>query len=115
MIRAMKPLYWFLAALVLFAAGVGLILVPHLGSPPSYTCVEEGNPTSGFAIEVDGKECPLSAEDFRAYWDYEHNSAVPVHWAGLGLCAVSIGLTVTGVVSAVRRRRRRRAAPPVTA
>ena len=115
MIHGMKPLYWFLAAIILFAAGVGLFFVRHLGDPPSYTCVEEGNPTSGFAIEVDGKECPLSAEDFQAIWDYEHNSAVPVHWAGLGLCVVSIGLTVTGTVSAVRRRRRRRAAPPAAA
>jgi len=114
MIHGMKPLYWFLAAIILFAAGVGLFFVRHLGDPPSYTCVEEGNPTSGFAIEVDGKQCPLSVEDFQAYWDYDH-SAVPVHRVGFGLCVVSIGLTVTGTVSAIRRRRRRRAALPAAA
>ena len=37
MIHGMKPLYWFLAAIILFAAGVGLFFIRHLSDPPSYT------------------------------------------------------------------------------
>ena len=111
----MKPLYWFLAALVLFAAGAGLISVRHLGPAPDVTCLEEGQPSSGFSVEVNGEECLLSVEDFQAVWDYEHNSARPVRLAGLGLVVVSIGLAVTGTVSAVRRRSRRRRAERLAA
>ena len=107
-LTGMKPLYWFLAALVLFAAGAGLISVQHLGPAPDVTCLEEGQPSSGFSVEVNGEECLLSVEDFQAVWDYEHNSARPVRLAGLGLVVVSIGFAVTGTVSAVRRRNRRR-------
>ena len=111
----MKPLYWFLAALVLFAAGAGLISVQHLGPAPDVTCLEEGQPSSGFSVEVNGEECRLNNEDFQAVWDYENKSAVPLHIAGLGLAVVSIGFVVTGTVSAVRRRSRRRRAERLAA
>ena len=111
----MKPLYWFLAALVLFAAGAGLISVQHLGPAPDVTCLEEGQPSSGFSVEVNGEECRLNSEDFEAVWDYENNSARPVRLAGLGLVVVSIGFVVTGTVSAVRRRSRRRRAERLAA
>lgn len=111
----MKPLYWFLAALVLFAAGAGLISVQHLGPAPDVTCLEEGQPSSGFSVEVNGEECRLNSEDFEAVWDYENNSARPVRLAGLGLVVVSIGLVVTGTVSAVRRWSRRRRAERLAA
>ena len=111
----MKPLYWFLAALVLFAAGARLISVQHLGPAPDVTCLEEGQPSSGFSVEVNGEKCLLSVEDFEAVWDYENNSARPVRLAGLGLVVVSIGFVVTGTVSAVRRRSRRRRAERLAA
>lgn len=102
----MEPLYWFLAAIVCLGAGVGLISVRHFGPEPQVTCVEEGKPTSGFSVEKDGKECPLSSEDFEAVWDYEYKSALPVRRAGAVVFLVGLGLGVTGIVSAVRRRRR---------
>lgn len=114
-LTGMKPLYWFLAALVLFAAGAGLISVQHLGPAPDVTCLEEGQPSSGFSVEVNGEECRLNSEDFEAVWDYENNSARPVRLAGLGLVVVSIGLVVTGTVSAVRRWSRRRRAERLAA
>ena len=110
-----EGLYWFLAALVLFAAGAGLISVQHLGPAPDVTCLEEGQPSSGFSVEVNGEKCLLSVEDFEAVWDYENNSARPVRLAGLGLVVVSIGFVVTGTVSAVRRRSRRRRAERLAA
>ncbi|VEG29877.1 hypothetical protein [Actinomyces howellii] len=111
----MRPLYWFLLSLALLVGGVGMMLVPHVGPEPSYTCVEEGQPSSGFAIEIDGQECLLSPGDFQAYWHYERESALPVRRAGLGLFVVGLGLGVTGIVSAARRSRRSASAAPAAA
>lgn len=106
----MKPWHLYVAALVLFIAGACMIAVPHIGPPPEVTCVEEGQPTSGFAIERDGQECPLSTEDFLKYWEWETNSARPVRLAGLGVDVISIGTAIAGVVVQVKRRKRRRLA-----
>lgn len=54
----MKPWHLYIAAALLLVAGIGLFSVPQLGSTPEATCVEEGLPTSRFAIEIDGQECP---------------------------------------------------------
>ena len=85
-----------------------MMSVPHLGPEPEYTCLEEGQPSSGFSIEVDGRECALSSSDFEAYWEYEHKSARPVRIAGLGVAVLGIGTFVTGIVVGVRRRKKAR-------
>lgn len=108
MLGPMKSWYLYIAAAVLLVAGIALIAVPHIGDEPSYTCVEEGMPTSGFAIEVDGRDCALSQEDFDAYWDYEH-SALPLHRAGLGVAVLGLGTGVAGIVVGHHARRRAKA------
>ncbi|MDO5066729.1 MAG: hypothetical protein Q4D96_05585 [Propionibacteriaceae bacterium] len=104
----MKTWYLYILAAVLFVGGMGLITIKHLGPEPEVTCVEEGQPTSGFSIEKDGKDCPLSYEDFQKVWDWDNNSALPARWAGLGLCAVGIGTAITAGVMQARARKRRR-------
>lgn len=104
----MKPWYLYIAAAVLLIAGIGLITVKHLGPAPEVSCVAEGQPTSGFAIEKDGKECRLSSEDFQKYWEWDTRSALPARWAGLGLAVVAIGTAVTGGVMQAKQNKRRR-------
>lgn len=106
----MKAWYLYIVAGILLIAGIGLITIKHLGPAPEVNCVAEGQPTSGFAIEKDGKECRLSSEDFEKYWNWDTRSALPARWAGLGLAAVAIGTAVTGGVMQARQSKRRRAA-----
>ncbi|MDO5082103.1 hypothetical protein EII34_03220 [Arachnia propionica] len=104
----MKPWHLHLVAAVLLVVGIGLISVRQLGPAPEVTCLEEGQPTSGFSLERDGKPCPLSVEDFNRYWHWQNKSALPLRWVGLGLAAVAIGTAVTAGVKQVRSRRRMR-------
>ncbi len=86
----------------------------HLGPEPEYTCLEEGQASSGFVITVDGKDCRLSPQDVEAWWDYEHKSALPARRAGLGVFVAGLGTGIAGIVLTVRRRKASRAAaqPP---
>lgn len=101
----MRPRYWFLISIVLLVVGVGLILVPRFGPEPDVSCVEEGKSTSGYAIQIDGKECRLSTEDFQKVWHYEYKSALPIRRTGLGVFVVGLGCGVTGIVTTLRRKR----------
>ena len=110
-IDSMKAWHLYLTAAVLFVIGVCLIMVRHLGPAPEVTCVEDGKPTSGFSVTIDGKDCPLSSEDFQKYWDWDKKSALPVRWAGLGVVALSLGTVIGAVVMQAKARKRRRQAP----
>ena len=108
--KRVKPWILYVTALLLFAAGAGMIAVPHIGPEPEVTCQPANGQTSGFAIEKDGQECPLSPEDFDRIWEWENESAVPLHIAGLITAVVAIGVGITAVVVTVRRRRARKSA-----
>ena len=74
----MKLWHLHVVAALLLVIGIGLISVRQLGPAPEVTCLAEGQPTSGFAIERDGKECRLSTEDFNKYWNWQQRSALPL-------------------------------------
>lgn len=95
----MKSKILIIIGILLLIGGLSTTLIKHIGPEPEITCVAEGQPSSGFAIVKDGKDCPLSQEDFEEWWEYDQ-SAVPVKRIGLAAAVLGLGLGITGIVLA---------------